>query len=106
MRAGELKYRLTLLQPVKATNKFGEEENTYQATRTVHAERVKHTGRRSEEVGEHFADYSVEFNIRNAHPIAEGWRVQQLGGYLYNVVSIQPNIDIGMLTLSCERVNE
>ena len=106
MRAGELKYRLTLLEPVTVTNKFGEETPTYEATRTVHAERVKHSGRGSEEVGEHFADYSVEFNIRDAHPVAEGWRVQQLGGYLYNVVSIQPNIDRGMLTLSCERVNE
>ena len=106
MRAGELKYRLTLLEPVTVTNKFGEETPTYEATRTVHAERVKHSGRRSEEVGEHFADYSVEFNIRDAHPVAEGGRVQQLGGDLYNVVSIQPNIDRGMLTLSCERVNE
>jgi head-tail adaptor len=54
MRAGELKYRLTLLEPTTATNRFGEEEATYAATRTVHAERVKHTGRRSEEGGNNY----------------------------------------------------
>ena len=49
-----MKYKLKLLQPVKAENDFGEEVDTWQETVTVHAERVKHTGNRSEEVGEHF----------------------------------------------------
>lgn len=106
MRAGAMKYRLRLLQPVAATNDYGEEATTYQETRTVWAERVKQSGNRSEEVGEHFPDYRAEFNIRNAHPIEENWRVQQLGGYLYTVTNIIPNLDRGMNTLVCERVNE
>lgn len=106
MKAGRLKYRLTLLEPQRTTDRMGAEKTTYEPTRTVYAERVRATGNRSEEVGEHFPDYSTEFNIRDAHPVAENWRVQQLGGYLYTVVSIIPNLDRGYKTLLCNRVNE
>lgn len=101
-----MKYRITLLQPSSTQTRFGDETITWTATATVHAERVKASGRRSEEVGEHFADYSVEFNIRDAHTVGEGWRVQQLGGYLYTVTNIIPNLDRGYKTLVCQRVNE
>lgn len=106
MKAGNMKYRLTIQKPERTTNAFGEEKVIYNDTRTVWAERVKFSGHRSDEVGEHFPDYSTEFNIRDAHPIGENWRVKQLGGYLYTVVAITPNLDRGMLTLYCERVNE
>lgn len=97
---------LTLKQPTEVTNTFGERAVTYTDTVTVHAERVKHSGGRSEEVGEHFPDYRVEFNIRDAHTVGENWRVQQLGGYLYTVTAIEPNLDRGYKTLICVRVNE
>lgn len=106
MRAGALKYKLTLLEPQRAADRFGAEKTQYSETRTVHAERVSATGNRSEEVGEHFPDYRAQFNIRDAHPIAENWRVRQLGGYLYTVVAIVPNLDRGYKTLICDRVNE
>lgn len=106
MIAGRMKYKLVLLQPSTVENDFGEGKTTYTQTAIVHAERVKANGRRSEEVGEHFPDYSVEFNIRDAHTVDENWRVQQQGGHLYTVTNIIPNIDKGMLTLICERVNE
>lgn len=106
MRAGALKYRIELLKPERSTDHMGAEKVTYTATRTVWAERVRATGRRSEEAGEHFPDYSVEFNIRDAHPVEENWRVQQLGGHLYTVTNIVPNLDRGYKTLHCERVNE
>lgn len=106
MRAGAMKYRLVLLQPVRTTDRMGAEQTSYTETRTVHAERVKANGSRSEEAGEHFAAFTVEFNIRDVHPIEEDWRVRQLGGYLYSVVSIVPNLERGFKTLRCERVNE
>lgn len=106
MRAGALKYRLNLLEPKRVTDRMGAETVTYTKTRTVWAERVRATGNMSEEVGEHFPDYTVEFNIRDAHPVQENWRVQQLGGYLYTVTNIVPNLDKGYKTLLCERVNE
>lgn len=106
MRAGALKYKLTLLEPTRSTDRMGAESVVYTPTRTVYAERVRATGHRSEEAGEHFADYTAEFNIRDAHRVGDNWRVQQLGGYLYTVVAVIPNLDRGYLTLRCERVNE
>lgn len=107
MQAGKMKYRLVLLEPVSVdTAGFGEETPTYTEFRTVAAERVKTNGYRSEEVGEHFPDYRAEFNIRDAHPVKENWRVKQLGGYEYTVTNIIHNIDRGMNTLVCERVNK
>lgn len=106
MRAGALKYRLTLLEPQRVTDRMGAERVEYIETRTVRAERVRTTGNRSEEVGEHFPAYSAEFNIRDAHKVQENWRVRQVGGYLYAVVSIVPNLDKGYKTLLCDRVNE
>ncbi|WP_302984969.1 head-tail adaptor protein [uncultured Muribaculum sp.] len=100
-----MKYRLELLEPVTVINSFGEEVPTYNKVRTVAAERVKASGHRSEEVGEHFPDYRAEFNIRDAHPVKENWRVRQLGGYVYTVTNIIPNLDRGMKTLVCERLN-
>lgn len=106
MQAGRLKYRVELLQPQRTTDRMGAECTEYVPQRTVHAERVKASGQRSEEVGEHFPDYHVEYNIRDVHPVEENWRVRQIGGYLYTVVSIIPNLDRGYKTLICDRVNE
>lgn len=106
MQSGRMKYKLTLLQPTRTTNQYGSETVTFAVTKTVWAERVKESGRRSEEVGEHFADYDAQYNIRDAHTVAEGWRAQQLGGNLYTVTAIVPNIDRGYKTLVCVRVNE
>ena len=105
MRAGALKYKLQLLEPKRVTDRMGAEAVQYIETSTVWAERVKASGNRSEEVGEHFPDYSTQYNIRDAHRVAENWRVCQLGGYLYTVVAIIPNLDRGYKTLICDRVN-
>ena len=106
MMAGRMKYKLKLLKPQETKNDYGEAKITYAETKVINAERVKTNGRRSEEVSEHFPDYAAEFNIRDAHIVDENWRVQQLGGYLYTVTNIIPNLDKGMKTLVCERVNE
>ena len=81
MRAGALKYRLTLLEPQRVTDRMGAERVDYIETRTVRAERVRTTGNRSEEVGEHFPAYSAEFNIRDGAPGPRGGdeRLRQQG---------------------------
>lgn len=106
MIAGRMKYRLKILRPVIETGRLGGERTGWEHTVTARAERVKISGSNRLEVGEHFPDYAVEFNIRDAHEVGENWRVEQLGGYLYTVVNVIPNLDKGMLTLRCERVNE
>lgn len=106
MIAGRMRHKLVLLEPQRVVDRMGAEDTVYTETRTVHAERVKFSGRRSEEVGEHFPEYRAEFNIRDVHPVDENWRVRQVGGHLYTVTAIVPNVDRGYNTLVCDRVNE
>lgn len=106
MIAGKMKYKIQLLEPQREEDRMGAKKVTYRETRTVWAERVSASGGRSEEVGEHFPTYSVQYNIRDVHPVQENWRIKQLGGYLYTVTAIIPNLDRGYKTLVCERVNE
>lgn len=105
MLAGRMKYMLELLEPKTLCSDFGDQVTEYIFFRTVHAERVKISGSRVDEVGEHFADYRVEYNIRDVHPVKEGWHARQLGGYEYIITNVIPNRDRGMLTLICERLN-
>lgn len=106
MIAGRMRHKLELLEPRRVVNAYGEDAVEWVATVTAYAERVKHSGQRSEEVSEHFADYRAEFNIRSAHKVGENWRVRQLGGNLYTVTNIVPNVERGFKTLICVRVNE
>lgn len=106
MIAGRMLYKLAVYKPVVETNAYGEETETYEKVSVIHAERVKSSGKRSEEVGEHFPDYSVEFNIRYAHVIGENWQVEQLGEHRYTVTNVIPNLGKGYKTLVCERLNE
>ncbi len=106
MIAGRMKYHLQVYAPVVTLNDFGEEITEYKAQAVVRAERVRETAMRRLEASEQFPDHTVEFNVRAAHDIRENYRVQQLGGNLYDVVAVVPNIDKGYNTLKCERVNE
>lgn len=107
MIAGKMKYRLRLFASTATADIFGEDAPEFAPCgEPVWAQRVRLTGVRSEEAGEHFADYRAEFNVRSAHPVKAGWRVQPLGGdEVFNVVAVVPNLDRGMLTLVCERLN-
>ena len=106
MLAGRMTTRLTLLKPQRVVDKFGSERVDYITTRRIHAERVKHAARNHDEVGEHFPNHSVEFNIRIQHPVQENWRAREWGGHLYTITAIIPNKPRGLQTLICERVNE
>lgn len=106
MRAGSMRTRLSVRPLTKTVDQYGAEQTVYPETRIIHAERVRLTGRRSEEVSEHFPDYSAQYRVRDAHRISENWRVKELGGHLYTVVAVEPCPELGMSTLICERVNE
>ena len=106
MKAGPMREWLHVLRPTIDTDDFGSENIRWADINHVHAERVKFSGRRSEEVGEHFPDYSVQFRVRDVHMVEENWRVLEDGGYLYTVLAIEPNVHKGFNTLICERVNE
>lgn len=106
MIAGRLTYKLEMLRPERVTDAYGAEKDSFVSVGVCHAERVKLTGYGHDEVGEHFADYRAVFRVRDAHKILEQWRVRELGGLTYVVVSIEPNRERGMLTLNCEKLNQ
>lgn len=105
MRAGRMRHRLRMLRPLTSVGKLGGEKVLYELTATVWAERVKMSPRYVQELGEFFSDYTVEYNIRDAHTVDEGWQVEEVGGHLYKVVNLIPNRERGMLTLRVERIN-
>lgn len=106
MIAGRLRYRIGLLRPVYSETDFGSTTTTYVPAGTVWAERVKISGRMSYETGEQFADYSTQFNIRDAHEVHEHWRVEVSEGQIFEVTNVIPNRERGFNTLICERVND
>lgn len=106
MIAGRMRTRLSILEPTVTVNDFGEEAVTYRSWATIKAERIRHTAARSEEVGEHFPEHRAEFNIRIAHAVGENWRAREVGGVLYTVVAVIPNVPRGYKTLICDKVNE
>lgn len=105
--AGKMRYRLRLLRPDSPKdNNFGGKVPVYVETKVVRAERKQISPRLVEELGELFSDYTVEYNIRDAHKVDVKWRVEELGGHTYMVENIIPNHDRGMLTLRCSRINK
>lgn len=106
MKAGRMRDRIELMKPVASVNQYGESVTTYEKTVSAHAERVSHRGARSDEVGEHFPDHALTFNIRDGHEVGENWRIKHVGGFVYDVTNIEPNLKRGYLTLTCVRINE
>lgn len=107
MMAGRMRSMLVTYQPTTVTGASGAETITFEEYATIHAERVKLSGRLQQEVAEIFSGYDAEYNVRYAHAVAEGWRVQdKQSGILYYVCNVIPNFDKGYKTLKCSRVNE
>lgn len=105
MRAGSLSQKITPMRPVYTTDDFGTETVEYIEQPTISAELVYKSRMRTNLVGEQFPDYGVLFNLRIQHRIAEHWRIQHLGGHLYEVQNIEYNEGKQMQTLYCSRVN-
>lgn len=101
-----MKYRLRVIEPVVTVDRFHAEKTDWTERGIIHAERVKDTGYRREEVGEHFAEHRAEYRIRSAHDVRENWRVEEIGGMTYTVTAVINNRDRGMKTLVCERLNK
>lgn len=74
----------------------------------IHAERVRGVGRGVVEQSELFGDFAVRFRVRGAHRrrVSEGCRVEERGGWRYNVEATEYDSVLDMLTLVCSRVNE
>jgi head-tail adaptor len=106
MKAGRLRTKLDVFELVNGSDRFGSAQSSYREVGTIHAERVQLDGRRSEEVGEHFPDYTATFRVRIAHKLKENWRVKDYdSGYTFTIESIILNKQRGFQTLRCARLN-
>lgn len=103
---GRRQIRITLRRPLTTTGRSGATKVTWEDSCTVWAERVRLTGSSIIEAAEQFPDYRADFNVRDAHEVAEKWQVQEEGGNLYIVENIIPNAIKGYNTLQCVRYNE
>lgn len=107
MIAGKLKYLIELQRPEHQTGAFGSisAKPDFVPTRRVRAGRVKLSGQSRMSAYERFSDFNAIYEIRDAHTVDNGWRVQEIGGHLYTVCAVEPNRERGMLILICKRVN-
>lgn len=108
MIAGRMRDRLTLYAPAGKRTGSGAHRSDYTQGKTVWAERIRLNGGTTEETGEHFAEYTAEWRIRDRHEVAEGWQVSEMSrpAVRYRVNNIIPNKAKGMLTLACKRINQ
>jgi len=105
MYAERLRIFLKLYQPQSTADKYGSRVKGFSLYATIRAERAKTGGVVGEEAGEMFAAYTAEYNVRDAHPVKAGWRLED-DGELYDITAVHPNATRGMLTLTCTRVNQ
>lgn len=105
MRSNRMRHRLRILKPHSETDGFRSERTVWREEGIVWAERVKVTPRYRVEADELFPDSSAQFRIRIFHDVKPNWRVEDSDGVLYTVGNTIPNVERGMLTLHCERVN-
>ena len=108
MIAGRLRYRLKTFCPVVGEGPFGVADAEYTEHKSIRAERVKYSPSAKFELHEVYPYYKETYLFRSAHSfIKEGWRVMEMGSsILLEVRNIIPDIQRGMLTLECEKVNE
>lgn len=89
MRAGRLKHRIEIDEPVTTQTASGDEVVTWTAFGTVWGSIEPLKGRERLQAGEIIADMDTRINIRwSAHVdrIEAGWRLKH-GGVIYNISS-------------------
>ena len=107
MIAGRMRDKVTFYRPTTVVNAFGEAEQTWLGAGTVHAERVKRTDSRSDEVGEHFASARVTWLVRDAHTVRANWRLaDSRTGEMFVILAVTPHRERGYNELLCELYNE
>lgn len=104
------KERLTVYEPTVEVDDYGAERIVWNERGTYWAERSKRQDNLSVEVGECFPNAVTEWNVNYALSgcFEANWRLADVrdGGTLYLIKGKTPNRDKGMMTISCERVNE
>jgi head-tail adaptor len=107
MIAGRLRTKLRVKELVEKIDKFGAASSVWVEHETpIWAECDKYVGKLSEEVGEHFADYTAVYRTRINHKLIEHWRVIDVStGCEFVIDNIILNKERGLQTLYCSKLN-
>lgn len=105
MRAGGLKYQITIQSPIEKKSDFGSVEKEWKDTIVTRADVIWLNGARVKDINELLSTYKVEFRIRRYHNVNEKMRVLYAGSK-YRIEAILPNDSKQMLTLVTEKINE
>lgn len=105
-----MRYRLKVTAPERVKSAFGDGLATrftaWNGGNPIWAERRRLDVSGTVEQGAKFDDHRAEYNIRIAHKVLKGYRVQEEGSDIeYEVKAVEHNIPRGMATLKCERVD-
>lgn len=106
MRAGELTERVELLRPVFDNGTVGK-TRIFESAGITSAQIQPGAGYGTESAGEMFGAQKAVFLIRDKVIPLRGWRLRHIGGLEYNIVTDGMRIrSLGMVKLTCERVNK
>lgn len=105
MRAGALRYTITIEKPVTTRNEYGSQEVKWETVCDTRAEVIYNRGYRDSDGIEVYYDYNPTFRIRYYHNLDDYMRIKYEGKY-YRILSIQREVYSQTITLITELINE
>lgn len=105
MKAGKLKERIEIWQPVVKTTDFGNTTTVYELLKSTRAEVIYNSGSRTNENKEIFYPTSRTFRVRYYVPVKEPMRIK-FEDKFYQILSIEPNKYYNNKTIITDLVNE
>lgn len=105
MRAGSLRYIITIEKPVTTRNDYGSQVVEWKEVTSTRASVSYPRGNRESDGIEVYYDYNPTFNIRYYHNIDNYMRIKYDGKY-YRILSVQSNVYSQMVTIVTELINE
>jgi head-tail adaptor len=105
MKAGILKEKIEIYEPVITTTDYGDTKTTWSLFYTTHAAVMHNGGSRGNENNEVFYSTNKTFIIRHYVPVVEKMRIKFEGKY-YQITSIIPNKYFNDKEIQTQLVNE
>ena len=105
MRAGDLKYVITIQQPITVQNEYGANGIDWKDVISTRAKAEQNSGNRQNENNEIVHTYTITFTIRYYHNITDDMRIIW-NGNKYRILSINKEIYKQSATIITELIND
>lgn len=105
MKAGILKEKIEIYEPIITTTDYGDSKIDYELHYTTHAHVMYNSGTRTNENNEVFYPTNRTFIVRHYVPVTEPMRIKFEDKY-YQIISINPNKYYNDKEIYTELVNE